>query len=251
MVVLVTAGASGIGRVIAERFATGGMRVFVCDNDSAALDRCRNELPGITGIRTDVADPAAVQALFALILGVAGRVDVLVNNAGVAGPRAPIDEIDTNAWRRTLAVNLDGAFYCLREAARLMKVARQGAIVNISTSSVRCGLPSRTPYIVSKSGLMGMTLNAARELGPYGIRVNAVLPGYVDGPRANAVASALAAERGVPVENIHAEAVSFISMRSPVQPHDVAEMVWFLASPSARFVSGQFIGVDGNQEWEA
>ena len=132
-----------------------------------------------------------------------------------------------------------------------MKAAGKGAIVNISTSSVRSGLPSRTPYIVSKFGLMGLTINAARELGPYNVRVNAVLPGYVDGPRSRAVAAALAAEQGVAVEAIRDRAVEFISMRTQVQPSDVAEMVWFLASPAARFVSGQFVGVDGNQEWEA
>lgn len=248
--VLITAGASGIGRAIAERFDDAETRVFICDSDPSALENIRKGRPRIVGLLADVSDAHAVAGVFRRISDANASIHVLVNNAGVAGPRETIDRIEDEQWDRTIAVNLTGAFYCLREAARVMKQRRQGSIINISTSSVNSGLPNRTPYIVSKAGLMGLTRNAARELGPYNVRVNAVLPGYVDNARAANVTAAIAKERGTSVEEVRASALQFISMRTQIQPNDVAEMVFFLASPVARYISGQFIGVDGNQEWE-
>jgi NAD(P)-dependent dehydrogenase (short-subunit alcohol dehydrogenase family) len=246
-VVLVTAGGAGIGRAIAERFCDEGASVHVCDVNERALGDLKAATRGINGHCTDVASATAVAALFE---DIGPAIDVLVNNAGIGGPRAPIDRIDTDDWSRTLDVNLSGAFFCLREATRRMKPLGKGCIINISTSSVRTALPNRTPYIVSKAGLMGLTHNAARELGPAGIRVNAILPGYIDNPRGAAITAAIAAERGIPVERVREDALRYISMRTMIDPTEVAAMAVFLASDEARHVSGQFIGVDGHQEWE-
>jgi NAD(P)-dependent dehydrogenase (short-subunit alcohol dehydrogenase family) len=246
-VVLVTAGGAGIGRAIAERFCLEGALVHVCDVNDQALGELEAAAPGVNGHHADVASATAVAALFAKI---GPSIDVLVNNAGIGGPRAPIEHIEADDWSRTLEVNLSGAFFCLREATRRMKPAGRGCVINISTSSVRTALPNRTAYIVSKAGLMGLTHNAARELGPAGIRVNAILPGYIDNPRGAAITAAIAAERGLPVERVREEALRFISMRTMIDPGEVAAMAVFLASDEARHVSGQFIGVDGHQEWE-
>jgi NAD(P)-dependent dehydrogenase (short-subunit alcohol dehydrogenase family) len=246
-VVLVTAGGGGIGRAIAERFLLEGALVHVCDVDERALSDLKATRAAISGHLADVASASQVAALFQEI---GPTVDVLVNNAGIGGPRAPIEEIETEDWSRTLDVNLSGAFFCLREAARRMKPRGRGCVINISTSSVRTALPNRTPYIVSKAGLMGLTHNAARELGPAGVRVNAILPGYIDNARGAAITAAIARERGVTEATVRQENLRFISMRAMISPSEVASMAAFLASDEARHVSGQFIGVDGHQEWE-
>jgi NAD(P)-dependent dehydrogenase (short-subunit alcohol dehydrogenase family) len=245
-VALVTAGAAGIGRAVADRLAAEGVETHVCDVSEAAL----REAAEASGLRAHLADVASAAAVADLFAAIGPRLDILVNNAGVAGPRAPIEAVEEADWRRTLDVNLTGAFLCLREAARRMKAAGRGSVINISTSSVRTGLPNRTPYVVSKAGLMGLTHNAARELGAFGVRVNAILPGYVDNPRGSALTAAIAAERGVGVETVRAETLRFISMRAMIDPEEVASVAAFLASDEALHVTNQYIGVDGNSEWE-
>lgn len=245
----VTAGASGIGRIIAKRFRRSGAEVHVCDVDEKAIAALSQEEPEIRAIRADVSAPADVERFFGSV-SENGAFEVLVNNAGIAGPRAEIDGIDVEEWRRTIDVNLTGAFLCLRQAAKRMKQARAGAVVNIVTASVRTGLPCRLPYIASKAGLLGINHNAARELGPYGIRVNAVLPGIVDGPRSRAVLEKVAASKGITPEVAAQEALRTVSMRTMVQPEEVADMVHWLASAEASHVTGQEIAVDGNLEWE-
>jgi NAD(P)-dependent dehydrogenase (short-subunit alcohol dehydrogenase family) len=245
--VLVTAGASGIGRAIAEVFAEAGDRVHVCDVAPQALDALRIERPEIITHQADVADPAAVARLFEAL---GDRLDVLVNNAGVGGPRAPIEDTDEGEWEHTVAVNLNGAFFVAKHAARLMKRAGTGAIVNVSTATVRTGLPLRSAYVASKHGLMGLTQNLARELGPFGIRVNAVLPGPIDNPRGRALVQRLADEQGKSFAEVEAQVLRYCSMRSWIDPREVGEVALFLASAAARHVTGQFIGVDGGVEWE-
>jgi NAD(P)-dependent dehydrogenase (short-subunit alcohol dehydrogenase family) len=248
--VLITAGAAGIGRAIAAAFHETGARVLICDIDGEALARLAEELPGACTVACDVADPKAVRDLFHRAGEALGGLDVLVNNAGIGGGANPIADIDTDTWQRTIAVNLSGMFYCLREAAPLMIRQRHGAVINISTASVRTGLPLRLPYVTSKEGVLGLTRNAARELGPNNIRCNAILPGLIKNERGKALVDLRARKRGITYEAAEASYLEYVSMRTWIEPQEVADLAVFLASEKARHITGQFIAVDGNMEWE-
>lgn len=248
--VLITAGAAGIGRAIAEKFLEAGARVHVCDVSQDAIETITRELPEISATIADVADQRQVERLFKIVEEVHGGLDVLVNNAGVGGERAPLEEVTDEDWTRTIDVNLTGAFRVTRSAAPVLKAAGGGAIINISTASVRTGLPYRTPYVASKQGLMGLTSNLARELGQFNIRCNAILPGLVDNPRGRALVTRLAAASGRTEAEVEADWLRFVSMRCWIDPAEVGELAVFLASPGARHITGQFIGVCGGAEWE-
>lgn len=244
--VLVTAGGSGIGLAIAELFHARGDRVIVCDVDRSALDRVEARLPGVVASRTDVADPTAVAEMIDRV----GPVSVLINNAGVAGPIGGIETNRPDEWARCFAVNVHGAFHMIRAVVPAMRAAEGGAIVNISTASTVTGLPGRSAYVASKWALEGLTRNVARELGPDGIRVNAIRPGFMDTERMRGLMARAAESRGLPIAEVEAEALGYISMRTKIQPSEIGEMAWFLASDAARHVTAQIIGVDGNAEWE-
>lgn len=249
-VVVVTAGAANIGLAIAARFLDAGAKVLVCDVCADALAAASSCYPTLRGREADVGVPGQVEAFFEWVRGQAGEVDVLVNNAGIGGPRCPVDEIPYEEWRRTIEVNLNGMFYCTRQVVPAMKRRGRGVILNISTTSARTGLPNRAPYVASKAGVHGLTYNLARELGPFGIRCNAILPGHMDTPRGHRLVELKAADTGRPVAEVEAEALRFNSMRTWVQPSEVGDAAVFLASDQARHVSGQMLGVCGNAEWE-
>jgi NAD(P)-dependent dehydrogenase (short-subunit alcohol dehydrogenase family) len=243
---LVTAAGAGIGHAIAGRLIAAGYRVFGCDLSANAFAKTE----GMEHIVADISRPSDVTAMFDQIVATAGTLDLLVNNAGIGGPRAPLDEIEPDAWDVTIAVNLNGMFYCMRAAAALMKAAGSGVIVNISTSSVLTGLPLRAPYVASKAGVLGLTRNAARELGPHGIRCNAILPGLIDNPRGRALVQKLADERGQSFAETEAGFLRYISLRCWIDPSEIGDLTVFLASDAARHITGQSIAVDGNVEWE-
>ena len=248
--VLVTAGGSGIGRAIAERFAAAGALVAICDVSESVLAEFRSEREEILAFHADVSRPGDVRAFVDSAVNRLGGVDVLVNNAGIGGPRAALEAISTDEWDRTIAVNLSGAFYCMRAVIPRMQSQRSGCIINISTTSARTGLPNRSPYVASKVGLLGLTYNAARELGPYNIRCNAILPGYIDNPRGHKLIEKHADETGKSLEESRREFMSYISMRTMITMEEIGDMAVFLASDAARHVSGQQIGVCGNLEYE-
>ena len=243
---MVTAGAAGIGRAIIGALREAGARIHACDVDEAALNSLRQNDPGITTTVCDVADPVAVDALFADAEAALGGLDALVNNAGIAGPTAPVESIDVEAWQRTLAVNLSGQFYCARRAAPLLKAAGGGAIVNMSSAAGRFGYPLRAPYAASKWGVVGLSHTLAAELGPYNIRSNAILPGPVAGPRIDAVIRAKAEARGVDFETMRNTYLDMTAMRAFIRAEDVAGLVVYLISDAGRLVSGQAIGVDAD-----
>lgn len=249
--VLVTGAASGAGAEIARQFLAAGARVAVCDIDRRAVAEMAAAHPAIQGHVCDVGDDAAIDRLFAALVAQLGGLDILVNNVGIAGPTARAEDIATEDWERTLRVNVGSHFLCCRRAIPLMKQAGGGAIINISSTSARTGLPLRLPYVVSKAAVLSLTTNLARELGPAGIRVNAILPGGIRGQRLRNVIDAKAAALGVTSAQYESELVQFISLRTLVEPADIAAMAVFLASPAARFVTGQLIGVCGNVEHEA
>jgi len=251
MRVLVTGAGAGIGRAIAERFLSSGAAVHVCDVEEEALHDVVKANPGLRASRADVGSAGDVAQLFAEATGWMGGLDVLVNNCGIAGPRAFIEDITDEEWHRTLQVNLTGMFYCVRQATPLFKAQGSGCIINLSTTSARTGLPKRLAYVVSKAGVQGLTQNVARELGPWNVRCNAILPGMVDNPRGRRIVASVAADRGISVAEMEAEFLQFVSMRTWVEPGEIGELAVFLASPGGRHISGQMIGVCGNTEWES
>ena len=192
---MVTGAGRSIGRAVAERFHAAGARVHICCLTTESLEDVLGANPGMSGSIADVGSGQAVARWFDEGLAALGGLDVLVNNAGISGPRAPIDEIEDDDWYRVIDVNLHGMFHCIKRAVPAMKARGGGAIVNISTASTRVGMPLRTSYVTSKCAVDGMTRNLARELGPFGIRCNAVLPGIVDNPRGRRLIAQLADER--------------------------------------------------------
>ncbi len=248
--VIITAAASGIGRAIAERFLADEARVFICDVDGAALERTLAELPGLAGSVTDVGSAPAVERMIGQALDTLGGVDVLINNHGIAGPRGPVETIPYDEWDRTITVNLNGMFYTIRNVVPAMKAQGSGCILNLATTSARTGLPNRSPYVAGKVGVLGLTKTLARELGPSNIRVNAVLPGFMDNPRGRGVLAKVAKAKGVSLEAMERDALRYVSMRTWIQMSEVADACAFLASDAARHVSGQELAVCGNAEWE-
>lgn len=248
--VLVTGGADSVGRVMAERFLARGDRVHICDIRPQPLHATLEANSGMRGTVADVGDPAAVARVFEEARAWMGEVDVLVNNVGIGGPRAAIEDIADADWDEVLRVNLGGMFQCMKQAIPAMKRRGTGVIVNFSTGSTRTRLPLRTPYVVSKAAVESLTLNAARELGPHGIRCNAILPGMIDNARMQRIVAANAQATGRSERDVEADYLKYISMRTKVEPAEIADMVLFLASDAARKITGELIAVSGNVEWE-
>jgi NAD(P)-dependent dehydrogenase (short-subunit alcohol dehydrogenase family) len=246
--VLVTAGAAGIGKAFAETFSDAGARVFICDVDGKALDAFRAARPEIGGGITDVADARQVDGLFDAAKAFLGGLDVLINNAGIAGPTAPVEEIEIADWDRTIAIDLNGMFYCTRLAVPLLKEAGGGSIVNLSSVAGRLGFPLRTPYSAAKWAVVGFTKSLAIELGPSNIRVNAIQPGVVEGDRIERVIAAKSKALGASFEEIREQMLSKVSLRRTVSPIDIANMALFLATDAGRNISGQALSVCGNVE---
>lgn len=246
--VIVTAAATGIGRAIAETLVNNGARVHICDISAERLAACQSALPSIGVTPADVADPTQVDRLFDEALAHLGGLDVLVNNAGIAGPTGPVEELTPADWDRTISVNLNSQFYCARRAAPPLKAAGGGLIVNLSSAAGLFGYPLRTPYAASKWAVVGFTKSLAMELGEFGIRVNAICPGPVEGPRIDGVISARAQARGESFENMRLAYQRQNSLHTFIQAQDIANMVLFLCSAAGNKISGQALAVDGNTE---
>jgi NAD(P)-dependent dehydrogenase (short-subunit alcohol dehydrogenase family) len=242
--VLVTAGASGIGRVTANAFLAAGARVHVCDIDANALQTYQAEQPTAGTTVADVADKVQVNRLFDAAVDGFGGIDFLINNAGIAGPSANIEDCDPADWDRTLRVNLDSAYLCCRRALPMMKSNRFGCIINMSSSAGLFVYARRAPYVAAKWAIIGFTKTLALEVGGYGIRANAVCPGSVEGDRMDRVIRADSAATGRSAEELRAEAVRDTALKTFVSPQDVADMILYLCSDAGRRISGQAIAVD-------
>ncbi len=232
---------------MAEAFIGQGYRVHVCDSDAAVIDSLLQAHPDTSATQADVSNVTQVAQVFDDLIKLYGRLDVLVNNAGIAGPTANVEDIDPAEWDRTIAVNLGGHFYCTRLAIPLLKVSR-GSIINIASNAAFTGCPGRAPYAASKWAIIGLTKTLAMELGPDGVRVNAICPASVDGDRLDGVIERDAQRRGQTVETIRDVYLRQSSLRTFIQPDDVANLALFLASDLASKISGQAIGLDGHTE---
>lgn len=249
--VLVTCGASGIGLVIAKAFVETGAKVHVCDASAEALDALRavETNRAISSTLADVADEAAVARVFAELERTLGGLDVLVNNAGIAGPTGGIDTMDAAEWERTISINLNAQFYFARRAVPLLRAAPDGgSIIALSSVAGRLGYAFRTPYSATKWAVVGLTKSLAIELGPHNIRVNAIQPGIVRGPRIQKVIAARAEQLGLSYEEMEAQYLEKISLRRMTTPEEVAATALFLCSPGGMGISGQAISVCGNVE---
>ena len=240
---LITAGANGIGRMIAEGFQSAGASVFVCDIDEKAVADVTANGTGLVGCVTDVSDVTSVEDMFSKVENTIGGVDILVNNAGIAGPTAGITDIDPSDLRQTLATDVESMFHCARLSVPHMRKSGNGCIINLGSVAGRLSFPLRTPYSAAKWGVVGFTKSLALELGPENIRVNAILPGHVNTTRFKAVAAAKAKALNTTPEEIEADFLSVVAMRETVEKEDIANTALFLSSPFGAAITGQAISV--------
>ena len=247
--VVVTAGAAGIGRAIARTFEANGARVHICDVDEAALSAFRQEAPEIGQTRADVSSVAQVDTLFRDARERLGGLDVLVNNAGIAGPTAKVEDIRPEDWDRCIAVDLNGMFYCTRKAMPMIKAAGGGSIINLSSIAGRFGFALRSPYSAAKWAVVGFTQSLAVEAGPDKVRVNCIQPGIVEGERVDRIVAAKAGQLGVSPDEVLNRMVEGISLKSTVTAQDIANTALFLASDAGRHISGQAISVCGGARY--
>lgn len=237
--VLITGGATGIGFAMGTAFDAAGYEVWVTDRDADALAACPDHWTCALG---DAGDEDHVRDVFDRM----GHVDVVCANAGTAGPTAAVEDVALDDWRACLGVTLDGAFLAAKHAAPLLKAAGQGAFIVTSSTAGQHGYPYRAPYAAAKWAVIGLMKTVAMELGPFGVRANAICPGAVEGPRMEGVLAREAAAKGMTRDDVYVGYAAGTSMRSFVEARDIANMAVFLASDGGRLVSGQVIAVDGH-----
>jgi NAD(P)-dependent dehydrogenase (short-subunit alcohol dehydrogenase family) len=249
-VAVVTGANRGIGRAIAVAFAAAGYCVLASARDPASLadtvteaDKAATAGPGggtVLAAAGDVRDEASMAALAAAAADL-GPVRAVVANAGVAGPTAPLHQITLDQWRDTIATDLDGVFLTFRAFVPGLIARRSGSLIAISSMTGKRPLHGRTPYAAAKMGVIGLVRTLATELGPYDVRVNAVSPGYVSGPRMDMVVRKQAEVRGVPEDQVRAEVSSGSPLGRMVTAQDVAAACVYLASASA--ITGEDLNV--------
>lgn len=241
--VVVTAGANGIGKSIAEGYQACGASVFVCDIDEQAVANMLAANKSMFGSITDVSDVGSVNQMFERVQYEMGGVDILVNNAGIAGPTAGIADIEPDDLRQTLATDLESMFHCARCSVPFMRDAGDGCIINLSSVAGRLSFAMRAPYSAAKWGVIGFTKSLALELGPDKIRVNSILPGHVNTERFRRVATAKSIAVGSTPEEVEADFLSVVAMRETVETSDIANMALFLSSSFGASITGQAISV--------
>lgn len=244
--VLITAGASGIGLAMARAFRAAGAIVFVCDIDDKALAAAAQE--GLITARCDLARRAEIETMVPEAVGALGGLDVLVNNAGIAGLTLPVVEMPPDAWDKVVAVNLTAMFDVTRLAIPHLKQSAAGVIINLTSIAGRFGFVNRSPYAATKWGVIGLTKTLAMELGAFGIRANAIAPGAVEGDRIERVFAGRAQISGRSLDDVRADAMAAQSIKAMVDPNDIAALAVFLASPAAKAISGQVIPIDNDRQ---
>ena len=239
--VAITGAAGGIGLVMARSFAGCGARVFISDVNEAALTEC-----GLPGMIANAGSSTEMEGFIDAAVDHLGGLDVLINNAGIAGPTKPVESVTPEELDATLQIDLAAMFHTARRAIPALRKSGGGSIINLSSAAGRFGFQLRSPYAAAKWGVIGFTKTLAIELGPDSIRVNAILPGLVDGPRIRAVIKAKADAAGMG-ENAQTErAVETTSLRCFVSQNDIANMALYLASPFGATISGQSMAIDGD-----
>ncbi|MDA9062003.1 SDR family oxidoreductase [Yoonia sp.] len=246
--ILVTAGAAGIGRAIAEAFLADGADVAICDVDSDQLAAMQEAYPTLIAGQVDVTNEAEMDAFLQQLKERWQGIDVVCANAGTGGPAGRIETLDFDEWQHCVATNLHGSFLTCRWAARLMRAQGSGLICLTSSTAGQMGYPLRSPYASAKWAIVGLTKTLAMELGEAGVRVNAICPGAVEGPRMDRVIENEASARRQAIDAVRQSYVKGVSMKTWVTAQDVANTIRFLASPSGSKISGQILAVDGHTE---
>ncbi len=246
--VFISAGAAGIGRVIAEHFLAGGAEVAICDADANAVREFASDHPETSAYVADITSEPDMVRVFGELDTKWPHVDVVCANAGTGGPAGQIEDLEFEQWQSCIATNLHGAFLTCRWAARRMKPQGSGLITLTSSTAGIMGYPFRSPYAAAKWGIVGLTKTLAMELGPYSVRVNAICPGAVEGPRMDRIVQKEAEARGLSQEDVRDLYVKGVSMRTWVTADDVANTIGFLASDTGNKISGQILSVDGHTE---
>jgi 2-dehydro-3-deoxy-L-rhamnonate dehydrogenase (NAD+) len=235
-VAIVTGGAGGLGVAIVRRLLADGARVAVADLDGAAAAACAGASERALGVQADVGDAASAQAMADAVLTAWGRIDVLVNNAGIAGPTAPVSEYPVEEWQRVVAVNLSGVFHCTRACLPHMLERGDGRIVNVASIAGRDPNANMTAYSASKAGVIAFTKAVAKETARSGVLVNCVVPGVI--------------EAGLTAKTTQEERELFLS-RVPMgrmgRPEELAEMVAWVASPACSFTTGATFDLSGGR----
>jgi len=241
--VAISAGGSGIGKVMADCFAERGARVFICDIDEAALA----DSPHLQ-VAADMAEVSGAEGFVDAAVEALGGLDILINNAGIAGPTARVEEVAPADLDRVIRTDLHSMFHCARRAVPALRRAGGGSIVNLASIAGRFGFALRSPYAAAKWGVVGFTKTLAIELGPDAIRVNAILPGAVAGERIRRVIAAKAEAAEIPFEQ---QENIFLanSLKTYVTAHDIANMALYLCSPFGATISGQALSIDGDQQY--
>lgn len=244
--VLISAGGSGIGRAIVEGFVEQGAQVVTCDINPDFVADLKTAMPSVMAQVVDVSDETAVQNFSNAAIEHLGGLDCLVNNAGIAGPTLPIEEIDASDWGACLNICLNSQFYFSKACIPALRQSGDASITNLSSAAGKHGFAYRTPYAAAKWRVIGLTKSLAIELGADKIRVNAILPGLVAGDRQRNVLSVKAQRLGKSYEDVERDAFSYTSIKDYVTAQDIADQIMYLASPSGRRISGQAIAVDGD-----
>lgn len=246
--VLITAGASGIGKEVASAFAVAGAHVCVCDIDRAALDAAAKEIPGLKTVVCDVSKRDEIERMVAESVKALDGLDVLVNNAGIAGETAPVETSDPDKWEAVMRVDVIGTFHVTRHSIPHLKRSAAGSIVVMSSVGGRFGYPNRSAYCTAKMGLIGFAKTLSRELGQYNIRVNAIAPGAVGGDRIERVLQGRASAEHKTLEEERAAAMSVQSLKRFVDPKDIAALILFLTSDAGKSISGQVLPIDNDAQ---
>lgn len=232
-----------MGRATVLAMRRLGAHVVTCDIDPSGLDTLPDD---VTTAVCDVSDSAALDALFDTFLP--DGLDIMVNNAGIAGPTKLVEDITDDEWRRTMAVCVDSHFYCARRVVPVFKAQGHGVMINLISGAGIFGYPTRSPYAAAKWAVTGLTKTLAMELGPANIRVNGVAPGNVTGDRMDRVIAAHAATEGLDPDDVRRTYALGTSMQCYVDPEEIADLIVFLCSDFGRHISGQIVGVDGHTE---
>jgi NAD(P)-dependent dehydrogenase (short-subunit alcohol dehydrogenase family) len=246
--VLITAGAAGIGREFARAFAATGAKVFICDIDTKSLDALAKEISGLAAKPCDMSQRAEIERMVPDAVAALGGLDVLINNAGIAGLTLPVEQYPPDDWDKVVAVNLTGMFDVTRLAIPHLKQSKAGCIINMASIAGRFGFMNRSPYAATKWGVIGFTKTLAMELGEWGIRANAIAPGAVEGERIVRVFQGRAQISGRSLDEVKAAAMAEQSIKEMIDPKDIAQLAVFLASEAAKSISGQVIPIDNDRQ---
>lgn len=246
--IVITAGASGIGAEIAKTLAEAGGQVIICDKDQSSLDAFTQNNPKVIAVKADVSNEEEVLSFFIAVKEHFGEINALINNAGIAGPSAKLEDTDLKDWKQTMSVNLNGTFLCSRSAIPLLKLSDGGSIINIGSTSSFMGTPLRSSYSASKWGLIGLTKTWAMEYGAANIRVNTICPSSVNGERIERVIEREANYRNTSPEKIKATYLSQTSLKTFIDAEEIVGMIVYLLSPLAKKITGQMLVIDGHTE---